>query len=1314
VRRLLLKSELRWFVWTVALTLIVLVGFSLLRVSAKTRQTSTAAVIHTAGNFTFSTPSELVRPISPIFFQQGGEPEIKIDIFGNIYVTAIQGVPGGVDLWKSTDGGNTPFPYLGQPDGAQDKCPTIPQCAGLGGGDDSIDVSPGGYLYVSSLWIGNVTVSTSMDGGTGGVQAGQAWQVNPAAASVVSDDRQWIAAYGAQTLNMTYRQAPGTGDLFFVKSTDAGKTFGAPVLVRSGNSTEGNLVVDPYNGNLYTTTIPANALNQIHLLKSTDGGATWAESTAYTGAAGANPAHKFTILAVDRGGNVHLVFSESNASGFHVYLTSSIDQGASWLAAVQVDSGTGDTVTAVMPWVAAGSPGIVDITWLGSPAASPVQSNWHVFFAQTTNAFDPNPTFAENEVETAVMHDQDICFNGSGCAANPSASPGNRDLLEYYTMTLDPDGFANIAYSDSVNNCDASVCITNAWFTKQTAGPSAYAPPAPPASATFAANISVGSPGAEPGIKVDLYNCIYITAPGNPWVWKSIDNGTSFPDSLRVNPVADEPTLTGGDEDILTLPQATGLFPDQVYFADLGISSVHIRKSIDGGATWAKPGTGGAAGDVSVSSDRQWLAGDRGTPTAPDQVVYEWDHELSTETMRLSALVNDTAWQTTSGMTNSEFFSSPTFPNTNPGPVFVDNMAHTVYALFAASIPTTNAANPPFGKLLNLWDAVGPPPAAAGVPAGPFTNYSVFKGVIDSPTTPAPPAGTTTFGTTVANIFPAGAIDSSGNIYVAWSMNNARTNEFSIWFASSHDNGKTFYGPFPVSTGPLVADETAVFPWIAAGDNGRVDIVWYQSNTVGDSNTIAIGAAWNVMMAQSLNANSREPVFTVSQVSDHVMHMGPISTGGLIGSADRSLLDFFQVAIGPDGLANIVYADNGSTSTHAEFARQNGGPLAKANPTSPACIATTPTPTPTATPPITPTPTPTPTPPVTPTPTPTATPPITPTPTPTPTPPITPTPTPTATPPITPTPTPTPTPGGTPGPTPTPTPTPTPAGTPTPTPTPTPTATPTPTPTPAPTPVNVQLLNISGRVFAETGENIGIGGFIISGSSNKSVIIRAIGPSMQVNGVPVPGTIQDPVLELHTSDGRLIRADDNWRDTQEQQIQNSGLAPTDDRESAIIGTLPPGNYTAQIAGKNNTTGIGLVEIYDLNSTQSSELGNLSVRANVLTGDNVLIDGLILRGGNPKRVLFRAIGPELTAQGVANALQDPTLELHDGNGNLLRSNDNWRDAPNAAEIQATGLAPTDDRESAILLVLTPGNYTAIVRGVNDTTGVALAEAYKLTN
>jgi hypothetical protein len=210
--------------------------------------------------------------------------------------------------------------------------------------------------------------------------------------------------------------------------------------------------------------------------------------------------------------------------------------------------------------------------------------------------------------------------------------------------------------------------------------------------------------------------------------------------------------------------------------------------------------------------------------------------------------------------------------------------------------------------------------------------------------------------------------------------------------------------------------------------------------------------------------------------------------------------------------------------------------------------------------------------------------------------------------------------------------------------------------------------------------------------------------------------LQDPYLEIHDSSGSPPLINDNWRSTQEAEILQTGLAPTDDRESAIVKRLPAGTYTAIIHGADNSPGIGVVELYDLSGTDPGELGNLSVRADVGTGDNVLFDGLILRGGNPKRVLFRALGPSVKVNGVPvpGTLADPTLELHDGNGALMATNDNWPDAPNAAQIQATGLAPPDNHESAILMTLSPGNYTTIVRGVNGTTGIALAEAYKLDN
>jgi hypothetical protein len=269
------------------------------------------------------------------------------------------------------------------------------------------------------------------------------------------------------------------------------------------------------------------------------------------------------------------------------------------------------------------------------------------------------------------------------------------------------------------------------------------------------------------------------------------------------------------------------------------------------------------------------------------------------------------------------------------------------------------------------------------------------------------------------------------------------------------------------------------------------------------------------------------------------------------------------------------------------------------------------------------------------------------------------------------------------------------------------------TPVPTPTPSNVQLLNISGRVLTQGGDRVGIGGFIVTGATNKTVVIRGIGPSMSSGGAPVPGRLDDPRLELHANDGTLIEANDSWRSNHEQQIQQSGLAPTDNREAAILRSLAPGQYTAIISGANNSNGIGLVEIYDLQAT-SGELGNLAVRADVRTGDNVLISGVILGGSTPKRVLLRAIGPSLQNQLGNAVLQNPILELHDGNGATMATNDNWRSASNASEIEATGLAPTNDNESAILMPLGAGNYTTILRGVNNTTGIAVSEAYKLNN
>ena len=277
-------------------------------------------------------------------------------------------------------------------------------------------------------------------------------------------------------------------------------------------------------------------------------------------------------------------------------------------------------------------------------------------------------------------------------------------------------------------------------------------------------------------------------------------------------------------------------------------------------------------------------------------------------------------------------------------------------------------------------------------------------------------------------------------------------------------------------------------------------------------------------------------------------------------------------------------------------------------------------------------------------------------------------------------------------------------------------------PTPAP-----RLSNISTRAFVQTGDNVLIGGFIVQGTQTKRVIIRAIGPELTQYGVP--NALFNPTLELHDGMGALIASNDNWTQTiiggiitanQVPDIMNSGYAPGDGRESAIIADLPPGNYTAILRGVNNMTGVALVEVYDLSANADSILVNISSRAFVQTDDNVMIGGFIVQGTQPKRVIIRAIGPELTHYGVPNALPDPSLELHDRTGAVIAFNDNWQTTiiggiiikDQVTDIQNSGHAPTQASESAIIAILPPGKYTAIVRARNIVVGVALVEVYDL--
>jgi hypothetical protein len=238
-----------------------------------------------------------------------------------------------------------------------------------------------------------------------------------------------------------------------------------------------------------------------------------------------------------------------------------------------------------------------------------------------------------------------------------------------------------------------------------------------------------------------------------------------------------------------------------------------------------------------------------------------------------------------------------------------------------------------------------------------------------------------------------------------------------------------------------------------------------------------------------------------------------------------------------------------------------------------------------------------------------------------------------------------------------------------------------------------------------------IGGFIITGNEAKKVVVRAIGPSLQKT---LPGALADPVLELRAADGSLIAQNDNWQDdaVSAAELEANQIAPSHGLESAIVATLEPGTYTATVRGNNGSPGIGLVELYDLSRAADSKLANISTRGIASSDADVLIGGFILGGANGNaRVLVRAIGPSLAKAGVVNPLSDPTLELRDGNGELLLANDNWRDQQQSA-IEQTGIPPNDSSESAILADLAPGAYTAIVAGKNGAPGTALIEVYNL--
>ena len=276
-----------------------------------------------------------------------------------------------------------------------------------------------------------------------------------------------------------------------------------------------------------------------------------------------------------------------------------------------------------------------------------------------------------------------------------------------------------------------------------------------------------------------------------------------------------------------------------------------------------------------------------------------------------------------------------------------------------------------------------------------------------------------------------------------------------------------------------------------------------------------------------------------------------------------------------------------------------------------------------------------------------------------------------------------------------------------PSPTPSPTATPSPTPNATPAPG--RALNISTRMRVQTGDNVLIGGFIVQGEigSTKRVILRGIGPSLAT----LNGALANPVLDLYDDRGEVIVSNDDWRiGGQAAELEATGIPPSHDLEPAIIATLSPGVYTAVLRGNGDGTGIGVVEAYDLDQQSPAQFANIATRGRVEVGDDVMIGGFIVGGETQTRMLIRGLGPSLAAAGVPGALADPVLELYNANG-LVMANSDWRDTQEQ-ELSDTKVAPSDDREAALLISLAPGAYTAILRGAGDGTGVGLIEVYNL--
>jgi hypothetical protein len=428
---------------------------------------ATGTARYKKSNMTFSAPQELTRPNNIVnstgnvlTADQDVEPRIVHDSLGNYYVAAIEGVPGGIDVWKSVDSGAS-FSYLGQPDGIQiGSAAAGVDGVGLGGGDEDLAVSPAGAVYASSLWLGSATQSTSFNGGT-------VWVSNPVSSDLPLVDRQWIASHGNKELYLTTKQLgadlDGTVTLFVAKSFDNGLTFPqvSPVTtpemgVQPGD--QGNIIVDQNNGNVYTVFIDQHG-NIVWLARSTDGGLTWILKQVFAAPAGTNLANIFPVVAIDSASNVYVTFS----NGTNVFLAASKDQGATWTTPVRVNNGAG-TKTAIGAWISGGGAGSVDIAWWGTSAgnANDPNAQWNVFAAQSRNATAAVPTITQTAA-TPVIHVGPICNQGLACAS------GTRNLAEYFATDVGLNGESLIVYPDDKNTSSPSGAART-FFVKQTGG----------------------------------------------------------------------------------------------------------------------------------------------------------------------------------------------------------------------------------------------------------------------------------------------------------------------------------------------------------------------------------------------------------------------------------------------------------------------------------------------------------------------------------------------------------------------------------------------------------------------------------------------------------------------------------------------------------------------------------------------------------------------------------------------------------------------------------------------------------------------------